>query len=311
MKKLIDGKDSYRVAVHDGVFHADDVLCVAMLRYVYGNEKLEIVRSRDMEKLLTCDYILDVGRKDDVSDNKVWLDHHQKDSLIRENRVRAAACGKLFGLLFEDDIELSRIIFREFIYVVEADDNGQNVEELGLKPSKLAFVKDFVPSYLETKGKSPDESKFLMDAAFEEAVEITEKIFEREIRNAEARIEAAQFVDTCAKELSRKVLVLPEYVPWKDRVVELNEKRSDEEKIVLVCFPSLSGGYNVQVVPKSVTSFESHILLPLTWMADPNTGKPQEELPGYIFCHPGRFIAGFDCRENAVNAAELCLLEIK
>ena len=82
-----------RAAVHSGPFHADDVLCAAFLYLAYGRKNVQIVRTRDPEVLAGCAIVLDVGGKDEVSDARVCLDHHQPGSMIRENGVKAAASG--------------------------------------------------------------------------------------------------------------------------------------------------------------------------------------------------------------------------
>ena len=92
-----------RAAVHSGPFHADDVLCAALLYIMFGRENVEIIRTRDPEVLAGCQIVLDVGGKDEITDTRICLDHHQPGSLIRENGVKAAACGKLADLMFADE----------------------------------------------------------------------------------------------------------------------------------------------------------------------------------------------------------------
>ena len=48
-----------RMAVHNGIFHADDVFGVALMQSIYND--LEIIRTRDEELLKTCDIVSDVG----------------------------------------------------------------------------------------------------------------------------------------------------------------------------------------------------------------------------------------------------------
>ncbi len=61
-----------RIGTHDGSFHADDVLAVAILTTIYPNH--QVVRSRDIDILNLMDILIDVG---DVYDHRIKrYDHH-------------------------------------------------------------------------------------------------------------------------------------------------------------------------------------------------------------------------------------------
>ena len=76
------------MAVHNGIFHADDVFGVALMQSIYND--LEIIRTRDEELIKTCDIVSDVGNGK--------YDHHHVDKIRRENGI--PYCG--FGLLWRD-----------------------------------------------------------------------------------------------------------------------------------------------------------------------------------------------------------------
>ena len=70
-----------KLAVHNGVFHADDVLCVAMiknkLKELGLSREVEIIRSRNPETLAQADIVMDVGGGK--------YDHHSSDNPAQEN----------------------------------------------------------------------------------------------------------------------------------------------------------------------------------------------------------------------------------
>lgn len=66
------------VGVHDGDFHADDVLALSLLRVVYWGYEFKIIRTRDVAALETCDLLIDVGGRFDGSK---YFDHHQDRTL--------------------------------------------------------------------------------------------------------------------------------------------------------------------------------------------------------------------------------------
>lgn len=80
-----------KLIVHDGVFHADDVLCAAMAKSL--NPDVWIQRTRrldpmDIELNGNGVYIADVGGGK--------YDHHQPDAAVREDGAKYAACGLLY-----------------------------------------------------------------------------------------------------------------------------------------------------------------------------------------------------------------------
>lgn len=66
-----------RVGTHDGFFHADDVLALALLKRMFWCD-FEIIRTRDKMILDGCDMLVDVGGK---YDGKRYFDHHHDKNL--------------------------------------------------------------------------------------------------------------------------------------------------------------------------------------------------------------------------------------
>lgn len=96
---LTESNGVLKLAVHNGVFHADDVLCVAMiknkLKELGLSREVEIIRSRNPETLAQADIIMDVGGGK--------YDHHSSDNPAQENGVLMAACGKVADELYEGE----------------------------------------------------------------------------------------------------------------------------------------------------------------------------------------------------------------
>ena len=65
-------KSIVKVGTHDGVFHIDEIAAIAILKTYFEN--VDIVRTRDKNKLDDCDILVDIGRK---YDGKRFFDHHQ------------------------------------------------------------------------------------------------------------------------------------------------------------------------------------------------------------------------------------------
>ena len=79
-------KKEIRLGTHNGIFHRDEVIAITILKIVYEDCKTTIIRSRDINKLNTCDVVVDVGGGE--------LDHHIKGfNRRRENGILYASAG--------------------------------------------------------------------------------------------------------------------------------------------------------------------------------------------------------------------------
>lgn len=56
-KEEMNNMSSIITAVHNGVFHADDVICVALLRLYYPNAEVKVVRTRNADDFKNCNFV--------------------------------------------------------------------------------------------------------------------------------------------------------------------------------------------------------------------------------------------------------------
>lgn len=264
-------KELKKIIVHGGIFHADDVLVVAMLRELFP--QLEIIRTSD--KNVFADYVNNVIGKDDVVVADVGgghYDHHQNRD------AEYAACGLVFndicGKLFPTPESIDR--FRKgYIIPVEKADNGI----IG-NPLSLA-VNSFRPNWDDEKS---------MDETFLEAIDFVQTILKKEIAKAVSEYKAESVVeDAFAKAEDKRIIVLPEFVPWQ---AVLCEKSAP----LFVIFKSLRGGYSIQSIPVKAGSFDKRMDIPVEWLDQ----KPD----GCTFVHPNLFLASFDTVNQAYTAAK-------
>ena len=139
MKKLVN-KENIEVTVHGGCFHGDDVACVALLKLVHKEVKVLRKFKVDVDTE-TSDYVLDIGRVDKVTENQVFLDHHQGPEIIDGTDVKHCAFSKLVERMIDHDDQLfKKHLYNALVMPVAAQDNGQNYDDFGLLPSHLTFV---------------------------------------------------------------------------------------------------------------------------------------------------------------------------
>ena len=256
---------------HSGTFHADDVLCAALARKIFGS--VEITRTFNVPENLDGDVIVV-----DIGGGK--YDHHQLDAAVRRDGKKRAACGLLFEDYWDEifpTIESAVAFERDFIIPIEDQDNGVSQNPLSMA------ISAFNPEW---------DSKKNADDCFLEAVDFMSIILEKQIARAISKARAVSLVEE-AYEASgdKRLVVLPKFAPWQGVLVE--------KETIYVVFPALRGGYNLRAVPVIEEGFVMKQPLPESWL--------QEKPTGCTFVHANRFIAAFNTEEAAIEAAKSLL----
>ena len=299
------------VATHDGVFHADDVMAVAALTIVHPDAR--VVRTRDADKLAAADIVVDVGAE--YAPEKGRFDHHQKGRAgQRDNGVLFSSFGlvwrhhgadvcRALGVPEVHDKAVFKAVDRNLVCPVDAVDNGQSLYEggkavfTGISTVGLSSVlSGFNPSW------HVQEKDF--DACFLQAVGVAQAILRNEVASALGEAMAKAVVaEAVAASKGGPIVVLDRFVPWGDQV------RDEAPHALFVVFPSETGTWMVQAVNAKAGTFESRKLLPESWagLRGPEFVSAVGFAPA-VFCHPGRFICGFEDKATALAAAKLALL---
>ncbi len=305
------------VAVHDGVFHADDTFAVAALLVLFP--ALKILRTRKPDVLATADLRVDVGGTYDAAAGT--LDHHQPGGAgARANGIPFAGFGLTWAEFgrdvveslcpnladpdpehdYSDEVEaVWSAVDRRLVQPVDAGDcgvklsTGEAVE--GVFPYGISSaISAFNPSWQETES---------FDSAFAKALVVAEGILRREVARAAGSVMAeAEVRKAIAAATDPRVIVLDQFVPWGDVVID------EAPEALYVVFPSETGDYRVQCVADGKGSFGKRKALPAAWGG--KRGKDLAELTGVpdaIFCHPGLFIAGAQSKEGTLRLAQLAL----
>ena len=290
----IINKKKVTAVVHNGVFHTDDVICISLLRYYYGKENVTVVRSRNPKDFENADYILDVGGKLKISDNQVWLDHHQ-DTATYENGIRRSACGYLYEYLYLMRADVFPFKFVEsfrskILYPVEADDNGQDIKDLNLMPNLFKFVSVLNPDW---KSNSNGDQEFLI------AVDMADKIIGNVIERLKSTAEAEELTLQAIFKTESSIIELDRYCPWYNVVIDYNENNSTNRKILFVIWRGKDNSYMAQAVAKTVNTRE-------TWLSFPENlrGKTAEEINSIsnttsaVFVHQTGFLGAWKNKEE-------------
>lgn len=307
-----------KIGTHSGVFQADDVLAVAMLRMLYP--EAEVIRSRKDDVLETCDVVVDVGGVYDHARRR--YDHHQTGRAgSRANGVLYSACGliwKHYGAEICGSAEVAARVDRDFVQAVDAIDNGQELYSGGRANfdtcRTLSFsgvISSLNPGWQETgeiaPGITPEEAEeataALFHRAFTRAVGVVTTFLLRAI-DAASGVKRAEEITrgAIAAAGDPRIIELPRFCPWQETVVD------EAPHALLVIFQNERGDWMAQCVPTTTGGFNKRLPLPQAWSGLRDLAFAEATgVPDAIFCHAGLFIMGARSREGILELVRLAL----
>jgi len=291
------------IATHDGSFHADEVFAVAALGLLHESEPVEVIRTRNPDRLAAADVRVDVGFRDDAATGD--FDHHQRDfDRVRDNGVRYAAFGLVWRAYGEricaGDAEVAEAVDATLVQAVDANDTGQPLTEPVVEGAHPLTVSGVIgglnPSWDETLTDEEERARF--DAA----VSLAQGILSREIAAAASGRRAVRIVrEAIAAAADPRVIELPVNAPWKQVLVpEAPEAR-------FVIYPKRQG-FGLEAVPVRLGSFENRLDLPAEWAG--REGADLVAVTGVedaLFCHAKRFLVVASSHAGIERLAELAL----
>lgn len=290
-----------KVAVHDGMFHPDEVFSVAVLS-LYLKRPLKIFRTRDQKILSKMDYLFDVGGEYDPQKHK--FDHHQNGwDFKRANGIPYASSGlawKEFGEKITGSIEVANKIDEKIMQPMDAEDNTleicKNTFENVSPYSVSDYIFSFNPVWTE---KGADSLKY-----FEIAVEEAKKVLIREIKKAHGSILGKKRIEKIYNETSdKRILVLDESYTWRKFVSLYPEP-------LFVIKPNKD--WYINAVNVAGLKFKNKLDFPDSWAG--KSGKDLVKVTGVkdaIFCHNNRSVATARSKEGAIELARRAIANSK
>ena len=290
-------------ATHSGSFHADDVLAAAALRL--ANPLLPILRTRDQAQLDAADILFDVGRVFDAASCR--FDHHQLEyKEARDNGIPFSSFGLVWRELGAElcgSVAAAARVDRWLVQGVDALDCGITLSKETMPVSVMSIssvLGGFNPGWQDaTTSEARNE-------AFERAIGVALAVLQNTIRDANGFEKARSIVAQGVLMEAGRILVLEHDAPWKESVLGSPEFA----QVLYVISPDAQVKWHVTAVPDCAGSFNNRKPLPSAW-----AGLDGEELdavtgmPGCIFCHRARFVAGHKTKEGAIEMARLALQE--
>nr|XP_035980002.1 MYG1 exonuclease isoform X2 [Halichoerus grypus]XP_035980003.1 MYG1 exonuclease isoform X2 [Halichoerus grypus] len=295
-----------RIGTHNGTFHCDEALACALLRLLPEYRDAEIVRTRDPEKLASCDIVVDVGGEYDPQRHR--YDHHQRSftetmsslSPGKPWQTKLSSAGliylhfghKLLARLLgtsEEDSMVGTIydkMYENFVEEVDAVDNGISQWEEGEPRYVLTTTLSARVARLNPAWNQPNQDT---EAGFKRAMALVREEFLQRLDfyqhswlPARGLVEAA-LAQRFQVDPSGEIIELANGgCPWKEHLYHLESGLSPPGTIAFVIYTDQAGQWRVQCVPKEPHSFQSRLPLPEPWrgLRDEALDQTPVQLPG-------------------------------
>ena len=277
---------SKKVAVHDFVFHADEVAAVAAICVFYGVEDIVRIPSRDAEahkKYEDMGYILvDVGEGQ--------FDHHGKaHDWQYNNGIYMSALGKVLKQAVKDgklkQEELDIMLFNG-LYALQAQDNGQDFDGI---ENPFGFVR-----WLNGPNPADDHDQMWR---FERAVTTARNVFASMVRDAEkAVLDHPECVAAFEAMGEGGIADFPHHMGHSVLECQMWNEANPEKEVKFFTFPNGRGSFMIQGVNK-VGSFALNRSLPFKGLRDEELNAAAGISDG-VFVHANGFIGGADSIES-------------
>ncbi|MBR2811137.1 MAG: MYG1 family protein [Solobacterium sp.] len=288
------------VITHAGLFHADEVLCTAMLKKIYHVNVRRVFQVPEEIDENTIVYDIGGGQ----------FDHHTEENKRNNGfhegtQIPYASCGLVWDHFYkeillakgcaEDAVEDAKEkVDQDLILGIDAADNGVfSMEGSALTVSGIVRLAN--PAWNDNVST---------DEAFHKAVDLAGEILELVLHQAIAQAAAKKIVEKAIDDARDGIMVFDRYTSWHTAFfLSANPKTA---KIDFLIYPSLRGGYNVQAVPVSLTDRTSRLPFPEAWR-----GKTPEELQamtsiaGLTFCHNSGFLCACKTLDDAYQIVSL------
>ena len=315
------------IGTHNGTFHADEALAIAILRTLPAFKHHSILRTRDSAKLAECDIVVDVGGVYDHQAKR--YDHHQpefKDTFSPKHTILLSSAGLVYkhygkdlvrelakdvAVISETEVDdLYLKVYKSFVEPFDAIENGVSQYPDSVEPAYSSPYS--LQNQVSALNPLPCEKDQDPDICFLNAVDLLQVTMHRLIqrylltwlpsRRVVSETLIALSSTTTYESADSRIVVFKEGCNWKDHLAELEPKPGH---FLFVVYPEdANGTWRVQGVPLKPGSFELRLGLPEEWR-----GLRDEELckksgiKESIFVHRNGFIGGNVTLEGAKEMA--------
>lgn len=276
--------------------------------------------------------VIDVGAVYDAA--ALRFDHHQREfdgvlGIGGFDRTKLSSAGlvyKHFGRgivarelgLEEGSAEAETVflkVYKGFVEALDAIDNGVKQYDTAEPPRYTsstdlsARVGKLNPAWNEPSSRDAADAQFakamaLAGGEFMDAVRYYGKVWLPARRYVKDALERRFETDP-----SGEILKLERFCPWKDHLFELEQELGVADPLPkYMLYQDDKGGWRVQAVPPTPTSFDQRRSLPAAWRGVRDAQLSEVSgVPGCVFVHAGGFIGGNATLDGALAMARKAL----
>lgn len=319
------GTTSRLIGTHDGSFHCDEALAIAVLTLLPEFQESHVLRTRNPEALAQCNIVVDVGAIYDPSTHR--YDHHQREftgTFDDKHSIKLSSAGlvyKHFGRRIIQTVLQSaghteeplvdvcyQKIYDSFIQHIDGIDNGIEVGSGELKYEVSTTLSSRVGRL--NPAWNDDQSAETANAQFIKAMQLTGSEFIDHVHDLVNRWWPARsgVVEAVRRRHevhpSGSLIVLDNYCPWQSHLFDI-ETELQTNPILYVLYADQGGSWRVQAVPERLGSFHSRKKIgPEGWHGLRDDALSTTiGIPGCIFVHATGFIGGNKNKEGALAMA--------
>lgn len=253
----IEAGETLTVATHGNVFHADEIVAIALLRIYYKGYNMKVIRSSCINDIKNSDFAINVGRQNKITDSQVKFDCTKEDNVyILGTGIKHCAATKVAQYL-----NVPELLFEKCLFGLAIDENNQNISTKYQNP--FNFIKELNEGFDGFYDKEKQEVQFRM------AIDMAVVILESLLKRCKLEMSCKQLFDIAVSKIRYGAIMLHykfrELENWKDFVYDYNKSRKFEDKIKFVIMGDW-GGYKVTPVHVSKDSEDPLVEIPKEWV---------------------------------------------
>jgi uncharacterized UPF0160 family protein len=292
-----------KIITHNGKFHADEIFALATISLCFGQDDIQVLRTRDSEFFSSADMVVDVGG---VYDGEKFFDHHQKGGAgKRDSDIPYASFGlvwKKFGKKICDSSEVSLLVDENFVQFIDLVDCGCGEVKPFFENINPVYITDVITFLNLERTSVDDEDLRVFNSVLDFAVLILKNViafYKKQFIDRELVVQKYEEAN------DKRVIVFDDNYEWEAVL-------SNFKDVLYVIEPDNNSqdiSWRLGCVRVSNNSFINRKDLPSNWGGLRGLDLERETgVEGSVFCHNALFMAINKTKEGAIKMAEKALL---
>ena len=284
-----------RIQTHDGLFHADEVFAIALLKIIFKD--IQVIRSRSFN-YNDIDLYIDIGND---FDNIKLFDHHFKDfDEYHDNNKQLPKAS--FGLIYDkyinqlitDERAINKIRV-QLVIPIDAHDNNVKFNRIKDVLYIPYSVSNIISSFNNKDVRNNDDN---FNTAVEFATTILNNLIENTIETLKGEDKVIEFFNQTNSDTN--YIVFDKYYNYSNVI-----RDPKYNHIKHIIFPE-ANQYRAICIKDPQTQ-DNKCPFPEEWSGLSNNDLEKvTKIPGSVFVHRGRFLAINKTLDGIIKMVETC-----